>query len=81
MAFIEKQLKVTKQINSHIHRLHGGIELCENNWPPENLFITNRNTNSQSESDLVRIMVILSSWCPLGVDTIEILWPEDIKCN
>ena len=54
--------KVLKQISSHIHRFQGGIKLGDEIWPREKVFITSRPTNAQSDLNLIRIMVIPSSW-------------------
>jgi len=55
-------MKVLDQVNHHIMRLSGGVELGMSEWPYEAInFVCSRNGKGK-ESALIRIMVLPSNW-------------------
>ena len=54
--------KIDMQLSRHVNRLRGGVMIGNKFWNPEKVFIKSSNINNHSHSDLIRIMVIPSSW-------------------
>ena len=54
--------KIFNQINSHILRLGGGVKLGKRKWISENMLFASFKSVKKNESDLIRVMVVPSSW-------------------
>ena len=54
--------KVLDQINKHITRLNGGVKLSETEWTSGNLLIAPFRTTKKTESGLLRVMILPSTW-------------------
>ena len=80
-SMIQSKKKVLKQIHSHIVRLNGGVKLGKREWSSDN--ITLLKNAQKKDSDLIRIMVMPSTWklsrewCSVGNnDGRSIMFPE-----
>lgn len=54
--------RIFDQINSHIVRLSGGVKLGKRKWTSDNMFFASFKSAKKNESDLIRVMVVPSSW-------------------
>lgn len=54
--------KILDQINSHIIRLSGGVKLGKREWASDDLLFAPLKNTKKKESDLIRVMVMPSSW-------------------
>jgi hypothetical protein len=59
-SMVQSEKKILKQINNHIMRLKGGVKLDTRELSPDN--ILSFENEKKKESDLLRIIVIPSTW-------------------